>query len=276
MTTHLRLLLEVAQSSPGTLPFPHPTPFMSHLLLGRCWMQPICPINPIHVNLLLFKIVMPGQGKREFEWVTYVNQKWTFFSLFSLDFEQIFWQILSITVKTLSNTNLVASRHIKREKGSLPFDEHCSKIGNLSTTGSCFTNGMASRTELDQGRSLCAKRKSLNTTTWNHYEHGQKNSVENVFISTFAWRILFEEPRIWTTGFNLRTRVLKSVTAAQERLDMHSGCHAAKILLVGIRGAKNVWCLSSLMSLLELPEINTFPLSYLGILCNCCMTKLWH
>ena len=67
LTTHLRLLLEVAQSSPGPLPFPHPTPFMSHLLLGRCWVQPICPINPIHVNLLLFKIVMPGQGKREFE-----------------------------------------------------------------------------------------------------------------------------------------------------------------------------------------------------------------
>ena len=35
LTTHLRLLLEVAQSSPGPIPFPHPTPFMSHLLLGR-------------------------------------------------------------------------------------------------------------------------------------------------------------------------------------------------------------------------------------------------
>ena len=67
LTTHLRLLLEVAQSSPAPLPFPHPTPFMSHLLLGRCCVQPICPINPIHVNLLLFKIVIPGQGKREFE-----------------------------------------------------------------------------------------------------------------------------------------------------------------------------------------------------------------
>ena len=36
------------------------------------------------------------------------------------------------------------------------------------------------------------------------------------------------------------TRVLKSVTAAQERLDMRSGCHAAKILLVGVSGTKNV------------------------------------
>ena len=50
------------------------------------------------------------------------------------------------------------------------------------------------------------------------------------------------------SGFNLRTRVLKSVTAAQERLDMRSGCHAAKILPVGVRGTKNVWCLSSLLS----------------------------
>ena len=39
-------------------------------------------------------------------------------------------------------------------------------------------------------------------------------------ISTFVlgeggggiWRMLFEEPRIWTSGFNLRTLVLKSMT----------------------------------------------------------------
>ena len=41
-------------------------------------------------------------------------------------------------------------------------------------------------------------------------------------------------------NLNLKTRVLKSVTAAQECLDMRSGCHAAKILLVGVRGTKNV------------------------------------
>ena len=57
-----------------------------------------------------------------------------------------------------------------------------------------------------------------------------------------------EEHRIGTSGFNLRTRVLKSVTAAQERLDMRNDCHAAKILPVGVRGTKNVWCLSSLYS----------------------------
>ena len=49
------------------------------------------------------------------------------------------------------------------------------------------------------------------------------------------------------SGFNLRTRVLKSMTAAQERLDRRSGCHAAKILPIGVRGTKNVWCLSSLV-----------------------------
>ena len=40
---------------------------------------------------------------------------------------------------------------------------------------------------------------------------------------------------------------MKSVTAAQECLDMHSGCHAAKLLLGGVRATKNVWGLSSLL-----------------------------
>ena len=39
-----------------------------------------------------------------------------------MHFEPILRQIVSIRVKTLSNTNLVASRYIKREKGSLPVD----------------------------------------------------------------------------------------------------------------------------------------------------------
>ena len=33
---------------------------------------------------------------------------------------------------------------------------------------------------------------------------------------------------------------MKSLSATQKRLDMYGGCHAAKILPVGIRGAKNV------------------------------------
>ena len=42
------------------------------------------------------------------------------FALFGLDFEQTLAKIVSIRVKKLSNTNLVASRGIKREKGSIP------------------------------------------------------------------------------------------------------------------------------------------------------------
>ena len=118
------------------------------------------------------------------------------------------------------------------------------------------------------GTRFACQMQSLSKTTWNHHERRQNNSVENAFqrfvlsfvsflrrkhdfwwrISTFVWRILFVESRIWTSGFNLRTRVMKSVTAAQERLDMRSGCHAAKVLPVGVRGTKNVWCLSSLFS----------------------------
>ena len=45
----------------------------------------------------------------------------------SHDFEQTFSHIVSIRVKTLSNTNLVSSRNIKREKGSFPVDVRRSK-----------------------------------------------------------------------------------------------------------------------------------------------------
>ena len=57
------------------------------------------------------------------EWRTSTESK--LFSLLSHDFEQIFGQIVSVRVKTLSNTDLVASRHLKREKGSLPVDVRC-------------------------------------------------------------------------------------------------------------------------------------------------------
>ena len=38
----------------------------------------------------------------------------------------------------------------------------------------------------------------------------------------------------------LELAFLNCVTAAQERLDMRSGCRAAKILLVGVSGTKNI------------------------------------
>ena len=43
------------------------------------------------------------------------------------DVDQIFGQIIFMREKTLKNTNLVVSRHIKRENGSLPVDVHRSK-----------------------------------------------------------------------------------------------------------------------------------------------------
>ena len=49
----------------------------------------------------------------------------------SRDFEQIFGQIVSVRIKTLGDTNMVASRLIKREKGSLPVDVRRSKTSLL-------------------------------------------------------------------------------------------------------------------------------------------------
>ena len=45
-----------------------------------------------------------------------------FFIFLSAGFAQIFSQIVSIKVKKLSNTNFISSRHVKREKASLPVD----------------------------------------------------------------------------------------------------------------------------------------------------------
>ena len=44
------------------------------------------------------------------------------FAILSHDFEQIFEQILPVRVKSLRNTDLVSSRHLKTEKGSLPVE----------------------------------------------------------------------------------------------------------------------------------------------------------
>ena len=53
------------------------------------------------------------------------------FALLSRDFKQIFGQIVSIRIKTLGNTNMVASRLIERGKGSLPVDVRRSKTSLL-------------------------------------------------------------------------------------------------------------------------------------------------
>ena len=89
-----------------------------------------------------------------------------------------------------------------------------STLGNVSTRRSWFTYGMADRAELDQGRGLRAKCKSLSKTTWKHDERRQNNSDKNAFqrfassfvsflrrkhdfrrrSPTFVWRILSKNP----------------------------------------------------------------------------------
>ena len=73
---------------------------------------------------------------------------------------------------------------------------------------------------------------------------------------------------IWELAEFSDWNVLKSLTTTQERLEMRSGCHAAKIFPVGVRGTKNVWCLSSLRTrfnensqLISLEKTLTFTLT---------------
>ena len=61
------------------------------------------------------------------------HQKWTFCIL-----GQIFRQIVSIRVMTLINTNVVASRHIKREEVLLPVAVRHSKTPEFKLTMSRY------------------------------------------------------------------------------------------------------------------------------------------
>lgn len=63
-------------------------------------------------------------------------------------FEQNFWQIVSIRVKTLTNTNLVTSRHIKGEKGPHPVDVCHSKTSLLKSL-LAYVSCLASPGKLD-------------------------------------------------------------------------------------------------------------------------------
>ena len=63
------------------------------------------------------------------------------FELLNRDFEQIFGQIVSTRVKTLSNTTLVASRDFEREKGSLPVGVRRPKTSLLITSSGATTGG---------------------------------------------------------------------------------------------------------------------------------------
>ena len=66
------------------------------------------------INSIFCHYFQENLKQRRF-WATHVNRKWTF-ALLSRDFEQIWEQIVSLRVKTLSNTNLVVPRHIKKKK----------------------------------------------------------------------------------------------------------------------------------------------------------------
>ena len=87
--------------------------------------------------VLIYPSVRPSFNTvtREFKlrssWVTNINRTWTF-AFLSCDFKEMFAQIVSIRVKTLSrDTNLVASRQFKMENGSLPVDVRGSKTSLL-------------------------------------------------------------------------------------------------------------------------------------------------
>ena len=67
------------------------------------------------------------------------------FAHLSHDFEQTFGQIVSIRIKTLGNKNTIASRLIKRGKGSLPVDVHRSKTSLLKLPNNDVRNIETSR-----------------------------------------------------------------------------------------------------------------------------------
>ena len=63
----------------------------------------------------------------------HVNRKWTF-TFLSGGFAQIFSQIVSVRVKKKRGTNFISSRHVKREKASLPVDVRRSRTLNPLNT----------------------------------------------------------------------------------------------------------------------------------------------
>ena len=64
------------------------------------------------------------------------------FAFLCSDHAQIFGQIVSIRVKTLGNTNLVASRHIKGENASLLVDVRIAKSRSLLKLLIPFPDGL--------------------------------------------------------------------------------------------------------------------------------------
>ena len=72
-----------------------------------------------------------------------VNRKWSFFLFLDGGFAQMFGQIVSLVVKTLRNTNLVASRCFKMKKTSLPVDVRRSKTPLFKLCIICFCHPLS-------------------------------------------------------------------------------------------------------------------------------------
>ena len=87
---------------------------------GALWTNITAGVTTIYNNIKVFILVRSRlQGLVAFE-----NEKTLEMSL------QIFTQMVSIRVMTLSNTNLAASRHIKREKAHFRLTLRHSKTPN--------------------------------------------------------------------------------------------------------------------------------------------------
>ena len=70
------------------------------------------------------------------------------FAISSHDFEQIFEQILSVRVESLSNTDLVSSRHLKREKGSLHSRHHVDVVARKRRCLSSLIRSITTKLEM--------------------------------------------------------------------------------------------------------------------------------
>ena len=71
----------------------------------------------------------PARSSRVIGWRT-LTESWCF-ALLGSGLAQMFGQMVSLGVKTLSNANLGASKHVKRKKARLPVDVRPSKTPSL-------------------------------------------------------------------------------------------------------------------------------------------------
>ena len=117
--SHLRFGNRFPSKIPNLLGFQHPPPPPPQP--GFCeWARGVCQYKVESLSSDVFeRRTSTGSG---------------LFPHLSCDFEQTFGQVVSIRVKTLSNTNLVASRHIKKETSKIRFTyvtQNCCRLSSL-------------------------------------------------------------------------------------------------------------------------------------------------